>query len=113
MQVNFLVSEVKPKKCIFLRVIEFLDINVRMYAKLTVTGVHFKFYLLTRGKTALSDEKTCTCNRILRVIGCTDYVRLNNFYMDFLMEKIGTFQLLRANEVYVPVRVVLTRGDLY
>ena len=38
---------------------------------------------------------------------------LNNFYIDFLLEKIRTFKTLRANEVYVHVRVVLTRVDLY
>ena len=53
------------------------------------------------------------CNRILRVIGCMDYVLLKNFYIDFLLEKIGTFKKLCANEVYVYVRVVLTRVDLY
>ena len=38
---------------------------------------------------------------------------LNGFNIDFLLERIGTFEKLRVNEVYVYVRVVLTRVDLY
>ena len=38
---------------------------------------------------------------------------LKNFYTDFLLEKIGTFIKLRANEDYMHVRVVLTGVDLY
>ena len=38
---------------------------------------------------------------------------LKNFHIDFLLEKIGTFKKLHAYEVYVYVRVVLTRVDLY
>ena len=47
------------------------------------------------------------------VFSCTDCVLLNNFFIDFLQKKIGTFKEIRANEVYVHVRVVLTRIDLY
>ena len=39
---------------------------------------------------------------------------LKNLYIDFLvLEKIGTLKKLLTNEVYVYVRVVLTRLDLY
>ena len=65
------------------------------------------------GEIVLSDEKTSTCNRILRVIGGRDYVLLDNFHIDFLSAKIGTLKKLRADEVYVHLRVVLTRVDLY
>ena len=70
---------------------------------------------VNEGETVLSDEKISTCNRILRVIGCSEYVLLQNVDIDFLLEKIGTFKMLHAfiNEVYVHVRVVLTRVDLY
>ena len=55
--------------------------------------------LVNEGEIVLSDKKTSrsTCNRILRVIGCTDYVFLKNVHIDFLLEKIGTFKKLRAN----------------
>ena len=42
-----------------------------------------------------------------------DYVLLNIFYIDFLLEINRTLKMLRANEVYVHVRVVLARVDLY
>ena len=35
--------------------------------------------LVSKGEIVLSNEKTSTCNRNLRVIGCTDYVLLKNF----------------------------------
>ena len=48
----------------FLRVIEGLDVNVRMYAKMTVTGCGFLILLVKEGEIVPSDEKTstCTCN---------------------------------------------------
>ena len=76
---------------------------------MTITGCGFKILLVNEGEIVLSDEKTSLCNWLLRVIGCTGYVLLKNFYIDFLLERIGTFKKLRANEVYVHVRVVLTR----
>ena len=42
----------------------------------------------------------------------TDYVLLKNFYIDLLLEKMGKFKKFHSNEVYVYVRVVLTRVDL-
>ena len=56
-----------------------------------------------------SDQETSSCNRILRLIGCTDYLLVKDSNIDFLLEKIGTFKKLRASEVYVHVRFVLTR----
>ena len=70
-------------------------------------------FFVNEGEIVLSDEKSSTCNRIVRVIGCTDCVLLKNYYIDFLWERVGTFKKLRANEIYVYVRVVLTRVDLH
>ena len=71
------------------------------------------FYLLTRETIVLLDEKTSMCNCILRNLRCADYVLPNNFYINFLLQNIRIFKKLRADEVYVHVRVVLTRVNLY
>ena len=49
-----------------------------------------------------------------RVIGCSDYLLLNTFYIDVLLEKIGILQCYAdADEVYARTRVVLTKVDLH
>ena len=52
MHVNLLLNEGERGKLErFLRVIEGLVVNIRMYAKMMVMGVVFKFSLLTRVKS--------------------------------------------------------------
>ena len=74
---------------------------------MTVAGVVFELFLFTRGKSYFRTRKPVRAIEFYVFIGCADYVLLNNFYIDFLLAKIGTFKLLRVIENHVHVRVVL------
>ena len=56
MHVKILLNECERGNFHFC-VIEEFDGNVRMYAKMTVTGVIFKFYFLTRVKSYFRTKK--------------------------------------------------------
>ena len=53
----YFLTRVNVENCNFFTVIEGFNVYVCMYAKMTVTGVVFKFYLLTRVKSFFRTRK--------------------------------------------------------
>ena len=92
----YFFNEGESEQMQLLRVVELLDVNVSMHARMIFPGG-----VCVRwgggGGIVLSDEKTSTCNRIRCVIGCTKYVLQSNFYIDFLLEKIRAFKKLEKS----------------
>ena len=118
---TYLSMRVKVEKCNFYVLSNCLDINVHMYARMTVTGCGCQILLVTllnEGKSFFWTRKPVQSNSVVCVIRCMSghmnsvLLIVKNFHINFLLEKIGSNKKLRASEVYVYVRVVLTRADL-
>ena len=80
----YFLTRVKVENCNFLRVIELLDVNVRTHVR---KNDRYRMWEKSFFRTR---KPVCA----IEFYGCTDYVLLKKFYIDFLLERIGTFKML-------------------